>query len=420
MTVSFANDIKSRCDFRERKIMVKIIDGKFNSAKIYTDVVDSSAVEQVQAMCDNPIFKNSRIRILSDAPTGTSCAIGTTMTIEDKTVPNMVGVDIGCGMEVVQLEEDRIDLEQIDSAIYERILSGMEIRNEPHKYAQKVNLKGLRCYGAINEHRAECSIGTLGGGNHFIEADCDDEGRLYLVVHSGSRYLGKQVAEYYQSEAYKNLCGNSKRQIEELIARLKSEGRVREIQEQIVLAYSHRADIDVDEAYVSGQLFDDYIHDMKIVQDFAVLNRKAIIDELVGALGLTVADMFTTIHNYIDTDTMILRKGAVSAQKGEKLLIPINVRDGALICIGKGNADWNFSAPHGAGRLLSRGKAHTILSMDEFRKSMTGIYSTSINEKTLDESPMAYKRIEDIVENILPTVDIVSAIKPIYNFKAST
>lgn len=253
-----------------------------------------------------------------------------------------------------------------------------------------------------------------------IYADRDDDEKLYLVVHSGSRYLGKQVAEYYQREAYKNLCGNSKKQIDELITRLKSEGRAREIQSQMELAYAHRADMDVEEAYVSGQLFDDYIHDMKIVQHFAVLNRKAIIDELVNVLGLTVTDMFTTIHNYIDTDNMILRKGAVSARKGEKLLIPINMRDGALICTGKGNADWNFSAPHGAGRLLSRGKARDTLSVDEFRKSMTGIYSTSINEKTLDESPMAYKRMEDIVDNILPTVDIIKVIKPIYNFKAST
>lgn len=400
--------------------MTKIIEGKFNLAKIYTDVVEPSAVVQVQAMCDNPIFENSRIRIMPDVHTGKSCTIGTTMTIKDKAIPNMVGVDIGCGMEVVQLEEEHIDLEKLDSAIYERIPSGMEIRNEPHKYAQEVDFKGLRCYGEISEHRAECSIGTLGGGNHFIEADRDDDGKLYLVVHSGSRYLGKQVAEYYQREAYKNLCGNSKKQIEELIARLKSEGKAREIQSQMELAYAHRADMDVEEAYVSGQLFDDYIHDMKIVQHFAVLNRKAIIDELVNVLGRTVTDMFTTIHNYIDTDNMILRKGAVSAQKGEKLLIPINMRDGALICIGKGNADWNFSAPHGAGRLLSRGKARDTLSVDEFRKSMTGIYSTSINEKTLDESPMAYKRMEDIVENIQPTVDIIKLIKPIYNFKAST
>lgn len=400
--------------------MTKIIEGKFNFAKIYTDVVEPSAVEQVRAMCGNPIFASSRIRIMPDVHTGKSCTIGTTMTIKDKVIPNMVGVDIGCGMEVVQLEEKHIDLEKLDSAIYERIPSGMEIRDEPHRYVQEVDLKGLRCYEGISESRAECSIGTLGGGNHFIEADRDDDGKLYLVVHSGSRYLGKQVAEYYQREAYKNLCGNSKKQIDELIARLKSEGRAREIQSQMELAYAHRADMDVEEAYVSGQLFDDYIHDMKIVQHFAVLNRKAIIDELVNVLGLTIADMFTTIHNYIDTDNMILRKGAVSAQKGEKLLIPINMRDGVLICIGKGNADWNFSAPHGAGRLLSRGKARDTLSVDEFRKSMTGIYSTSINEKTLDESPMAYKRMEDIVENIQPTVDIIKVIKPIYNFKAST
>lgn len=399
--------------------MYKEICGKYNFAKIYTQLIDPVALGQVQTMCDNEIFEGSKIRIMPDVHAGTACTIGTTVTIQDKIIPNMVGVDIGCGMEVVQLEEDNIDVEKLDKTIYERIPSGMEVRIEPHKYAKEVDLKGLRCYDAINEHRAECSIGTLGGGNHFIEADRDDDGKLYIVVHSGSRYLGKQVAEHYQREAYKNLCGNSKKQIDELIARLKSEGRAREIQTELERIYANRSDIDPEQAYVSGELFDDYIHDMKIVQKFAVLNRKAIIDELVIVLNLTVADMFTTIHNYIDTDYMILRKGAVSARKGEKLLIPINMRDGALICIGKGNEDWNCSAPHGAGRLLSRGTAFRTLSMEEYRDSMNGIYSSSVNENTLDESPMAYKRIEDIVDNIAPTVDIVKTIKPIYNFKAS-
>lgn len=400
--------------------MSKIIQGKYNTAKIFTDVVESSAVEQVQAMCDNPIFENSRIRIMPDVHTGKACTIGTTMTISDKIIPNMVGVDIGCGMEAVQLKEDHIDLERLDSAIYNCIPSGMEVRSRPHRYAQAADLKKLRCYGEIDYSRAQCSIGTLGGGNHFIEVDQDEEGKLYLVVHSGSRYLGKQVAEYYQQQAYKYLSGNTKKQIDELIARLKSEGRAKEIQSQMQQAYAMRADIDPQEAYVSGELFDDYIHDMKIVQEFASINRKAMVDEIVKALNLTVVDMFTTIHNYIDTQNMILRKGAVSAQKGERLLIPINMRDGALICTGKGNEDWNCSAPHGAGRLLSRGIARDTLSVEEFRKSMAGIYSTSVTEKTLDESPMAYKSLEDIVGNIEPTVDIIKAIKPIYNFKAST
>lgn len=263
------------------------------------------------------------------------------------------------------------------------------------------------------------SLGSLGGGNHFIEADKDDEGNIYIVVHSGSRHLGTEVAEFYQEEGYRALCGNSTRQIQELIKRLKAEGRAQEIQSAIEEAKTNTSEIPRDLAYVEGELFDDYIHDMRIVQQFAVLNRQAMMDEIVRGLKLTVEEQFTTIHNYIDTENMILRKGAVSAKKGEKLLIPINMRDGSLICVGKGNEDWNQSAPHGAGRLLSRGKAFATLTMEEFEKEMDGIFSTSINKNTLDESPMAYKRIEDIVDNITPTVDIVKRIVPIYNFKAS-
>lgn len=399
--------------------MSMIIKGKFNEAKIYTDIVEQSALAQIQEMCDNELFEGSRIRIMPDVHTGKSCTIGTTMTIKDKVIPNMVGVDIGCGMEVVRIEQKNIDLARFDAAVYERIPSGTDVRDEPHKYARLIDLKKLRCYSEINEYRSERSVGTLGGGNHFIEIDRDDEGKLYIVVHSGSRHLGTEVAEYYQQEAYRQLSGNSRKQIDALIARLKDEGRATEIQAEIRKALAQRAAVDPQQAYVSGELFEDYICDMKLVQEFAVLNRQAIIDELVNVLGLTVVEQFTTIHNYIDTENMILRKGAVSAQKGEKLLIPINMRDGALICVGKGNEDWNCSAPHGAGRLLSRGKARGTLSMEEFRESMAGIYSTSVNENTLDESPMAYKRMEDIVDNILPTVDILKVIRPIYNFKAS-
>ena len=399
--------------------MYKEICGKYNLAKIYTQLIDPVALGQVQEMCDNEIFEGSKIRIMPDVHAGTACTIGTTVTIQDKIIPNMVGVDIGCGMEVVQIKEQNIDLQKLDEAIYKYIPSGREIRNEPHKFTQQIDIKKLRCFTEINEYRSVRSIGTLGGGNHFIEADRDDDGKIYLVIHSGSRHLGKEVAEYYQSEAYKYLSGNSKKQTAELIARLKSEGRARDIQAELERAYAQRSNIDPEQAYVCGALFDDYIHDMKIVQKFAEINRQAMMDDLINALGLTVEDMFTTIHNYIDTDYMILRKGAVSARKGEKLLIPINMRDGALICIGKGDEDWNCSAPHGAGRLLSRGTAFRTLSMEEYRDSMNGIYSSSVNENTLDESPMAYKRIEDIVDNIAPTVDILKTIKPIYNFKAS-
>ena len=398
---------------------MKIIQGKYNEAKIYTDVVDDVAIAQIQAMCDSPVFKQSNIRIMPDVHAGASCTIGTTMTITDKIVPNMVGVDIGCGMELVRIAEKEIDLDALDKLIYEKIPSGFNYRDKRHEYADRIDLSELRLAKQVNTNLAYVSLGTLGGGNHFIEADKDDDGNIYIVVHSGSRHLGKEIAELYQNEGYRRICGNSKAQLQEIIRRLKEEGRAHDIEKEILSAKNNRSEIPKDTAYVEGELFDDYIHDMKITQRFAVLNRQAMTDEIVRGLRLTVTDQFTTIHNYIDTDNMILRKGAVSARKGEKLLIPINMRDGSLICVGKGNDDWNQSAPHGAGRILSRGQARAKLTMEEFRKEMSGIYSTSVNPNTIDESPMAYKTIDDIADNIKPTVEIIKRIKPIYNFKAS-
>ena len=398
---------------------MKIIQGEFNTAKIYTDVVDDKAVMQIQAMCDSPIFKQSKIRIMPDVHAGAGCTIGTTMTITDKIVPNMVGVDIGCGMELVRISEKEIDLDAIDKLIYANIPSGMNSRTKRHEYASRIDLSELRCARDMNLELAYNSIGTLGGGNHFIEADKDDEGNIYIVVHSGSRHLGKEVAEYYQNEGYRRLCGNSKAQLQNIIKRLKAAGRAQDIEKTINEAKNSRSDVPRDTAYVEGDLFDDYIHDMRITQQFAVLNRQAMMDEILRGLNLTVEEQFTTIHNYIDTENMILRKGAVSARNGEKLLIPVNMRDGSLICVGKGNDDWNQSAPHGAGRLLSRGKARETLNMEQFQKEMSGIYSTSVNLNTLDESPMAYKSLSDIVDNVEPTVKIVKRIIPIYNFKAS-
>ncbi len=396
-----------------------IIKGKYNSAKIYTERIEETAIAQIQEMCNSTVFDGLKIRIMPDVHTGSSCTIGTTMTILDKIVPNMVGVDIGCGMEVVELQEKELDLPSLDKLIYGKIPSGMNRREFPHTRFSEINLKDLRCYVAINEDLASKSIGTLGGGNHFIEVDKDDDGTLYLVVHSGSRHLGLEVANYYQTEAYRQMCGNAQYQINEMIQKLKDEGRYTEIQDAIMHAKDNQVEINPEMAYVSGKLFEDYIHDMRIVQQFAVLNRQAMIEEIVKGLGLHIVDRFTTIHNYIDIENMILRKGAVSAQKGEKLLIPINMKDGSLICLGKGNEDWNCSAPHGAGRLLSRGKARATLSVEEFERQMEGIFTTSVNRSTLDESPMAYKSIEDIVDNITPTVEIIKRIKPIYNFKAS-
>lgn len=398
---------------------MKIIQGKYNEAKIYTDVVDDRAVAQIQAMCDSPVFKQSKIRIMPDVHAGAGCTIGTTMTIKDKIVPNMVGVDIGCGMELVRIAEKNIDLAALDKLIYAKIPSGFNYRDKHHEYTEQIDLSELRCAKQVNIDLAYFSLGTLGGGNHFIEADKDDDGNIYIVVHSGSRHLGKEIAELYQNEGYRRLCGNSKTQLQDIIKRLKEEGRAQDIEKAIQAAKNKQSETPQDMAYVEGELFDDYIHDMKITQRFAVLNRQAMIDEIVRGLGFTVVEQFTTIHNYIDTDNMILRKGAVSARKGEKLLIPINMRDGSLICVGTGNDDWNQSAPHGAGRILSRGKARATLTMDEFQKEMTGIYTTSVNPNTLDESPMAYKTIDTIVNNVEPTVEIVVRIKPIYNFKAS-
>lgn len=398
---------------------MKLIKGKYNEAKIFTDIVEEGAVAQIQAICDSPVFSQSKIRVMPDVHAGAGCTIGTTMTIVDKVVPNMVGVDIGCGMELIRIKEKKLDLSALDKLIYDRIPSGFDVRNKCHDYARKINLEQLRCAKEVNLDRAYKSLGSLGGGNHFIEADKDDEGNIYIVVHSGSRHLGIEVAEYYQNEGYRALCGNSKQQIKDLIKRLKEKGKTKEIQSAIEKAKNSVSEIPRALAYVKGRLFNDYIHDMRLVQQFAVLNRQAMMDEIVRGLNLTIEEQFTTIHNYIDTDNMILRKGAVSARNGEKLLIPINMRDGSLICIGKGNDDWNQSAPHGAGRLLSRGKAFATLTMEEFKREMSGIYSTSINKNTLDESPMAYKKIEDIVENITPSVDIIKRITPIYNFKAS-
>ena len=363
------------------------IKGKYNSAIIYTHNIESSALSQIQTLCDQEFVKGSKIRIMPDVHTGVGCTIGTTMTIKDKVVPNLVGVDIGCGIEVIKLENKRMELQKLDKLIYEKIPSGFNIRNKEHQLIDKIDLNQLNCKSLVNLKRARLSIGTLGGGNHFIEVNKDSEGSLYLVIHSGSRHLGHEVASLYQKEAFKSI------------------GKETNIPKSL--------------AYVSGQLFQDYIHDMKIVQKFADLNRKAMAQEIIKAMKLKDVSRFTTIHNYIDTENMILRKGAVSAQKGEILLIPINMRDGSLICIGKGNPEWNYSAPHGAGRIMSRTQAKGSLTLTQFKETMKGIYTTSVNKDTLDECPLAYKPMEEIVDNIVDTVEIIDNIKPIYNFKAA-
>ncbi|MCL2192713.1 MAG: RtcB family protein [Treponema sp.] len=372
------------------------IAGKHNTAKVFTDSLDDKSREQIERLCDQAFTKGSVIRLMPDVHAGVGCTIGTTMTIRDKIVPNLVGVDIGCGMETLviggesQASRD-FDPARLDALVYRQIPSGMNVRKTEHEYAEQMDLGKLRCK-AINTDRARKSIGTLGGGNHFIEANRDEKGNLYIVIHSGSRHMGKEIAEYYQAEAWRQL--------------------------------EKRAGDDVprDLAYASGGLFDDYINDMNITQQFALLNRKVMMDVIVRGLDIPAdacRERFSTIHNYIDTDQMILRKGAVSARRGEKLIIPINMRDGSIVCEGLGNPDWNHSAPHGAGRLMSRTKAFAAIKMEDYQKSMQGIYSSSINKKTLDESPFAYKNMDDIIANIGPTAKVLDIIRPVYNFKAN-
>ena len=395
------------------------IRGKYNQAKIFTDVVDSASIAQVQELCNQEFTAQSRIRLMPDIHAGKGCTIGTTMTIADKVVPNLVGVDIGCGMETVRIRESRMELEKLDKLIYSRIPSGFSIREKAHRYLDKIDLSQLYCAGHVDLLRAEKSIGTLGGGNHFIEVDKDDEGNLYIVVHSGSRHLGVEVASYYQDQGYRVLNRTDEASVKAFVEQLKAQGRDKEISKELKkLKNTKRTSVPRELAYVQGELFEQYIHDMKLVQQFAMLNRQAMMDEILKGMKLHVEEQFTTIHNYIDTDHMILRKGAVSAQAGEKLLIPINMRDGSLICVGKGNADWNFSAPHGAGRLMSRAQAKQSFTVSEFKKQMAQIYTTSVNKTTLDECPMAYKGMDAILDNIGPTAEVVKIIRPIYNFKA--
>jgi len=403
---------------RERIFMITL-NGKFNTAKVFTDIIDETAVSQIIELCCQPMSEGSKIRIMPDVHAGTGCTVGTTMTVNNKVIPNLVGVDIGCGMETVRLKETHIEPAKLDKLIYSKIPSGFSIRDTAHRCSDRIDLSELYCFKQIDPIRAEKSLGTLGGGNHFIEADNGSDGSIYIVIHSGSRHLGVEVCKYYQKEAYRRLNEASAADIQSLIAGLKSDGKQKMIQSELKkLENTKYTDVPKHLAYCEGELFVQYIHDMKIVQEFAMLNRKAMMDEIIKGMGLHVAESFTTIHNYIDTESMILRKGAVSAKEGERLLIPINMRDGSLLCIGKGNPDWNYSAPHGAGRLYSRSQAKSSFTVSEYRKQMEGIYTTSVNKATLDECPMAYKSLEDIVGNIGETVEIVDIIKPIYNFKA--
>lgn len=391
--------------------------GKYNTAKIFTDVVDEKSIDQVKLLCDQEFVTGSKIRMMPDIHAGAGCTIGTTMTISDKVCPNLVGVDIGCGMHVTKLDVKEIDFEKLDKVIRENIPSGFNVRSKAHDYVRNTRLNELHCKNSVDIERAKLSLGSLGGGNHFIEIDKDEEiGDLYLVIHSGSRHLGVEVANYYQEWAISSSKQNYKNERRYLIDSLMNQGRECDISKELEKIAKYNVPDNL--CWVGGLLFHSYIHDMEIVQDYAKWNRIAMTDIIRTAMGWGSDEDYHTIHNYIDTEEMILRKGAVSARAGEKLLIPINMRDGSLICVGKGNPDWNYSAPHGAGRLFGRMAAKKRFSMEEFKDSMSGIYTTSINRDTLDECPMAYKSMEDIVNNIGDTVDILKVIKPVYNFKA--
>ena len=398
------------------------IKGKVNTAICYAKVCEEKAIEQIRRMCDYEFTRGSRIRIMPDVHAGAGCTIGTTMTVVDKAVPNVVGVDIGCGMYTVNLGNVDIDFEKVDEAAH-FIPSGLTVWDEKQ---EDFDLRELRCYSKLrNIEWLENSLGTLGGGNHFIEIDRAADGTKYLVIHSGSRNIGKQVAEIYQERAVELLSGKADRvkARDELIRELKETGRMKEIAGALRKLEKEFAaktpSVPEDLCYVYGPDFEDYLHDVEVCQRFARRNREKMAEVLLARTGLTAGEAFHTIHNYIDTDEMILRKGAIAAHKGEKVLIPINMRDGSVLAIGKGNPEWNYSAPHGAGRLMSRRAARDNLDMAEYREAMKGIYTTSVSTSTLDEAPMAYKSLEDIIDVIRESVDVIEVLKPIYNFKAA-
>ena len=398
------------------------IKGKVNTALCYAKVVEEEAIGQIRRMCDYAVTENSQICIMPDVHAGKGCTIGTTMTIADKVVPNVVGVDIGCGMYTVNLGKDEVDFEKVDEAAH-FIPSGREVWEGRQ---EKFDLTDLHCYRELKDaKRLARSLGTLGGGNHFIEIDEAADGTKYLIIHSGSRNLGKQVAELYQKLAINLNCGYGEylEKRDEIIRTYKEQGRKSEIQSALKQirwqVHESTASIPEDLCYLEGKYLEDYLHDVKICQVFARRSREKIAEIILKRTGMNGCDAFHTIHNYIDTDEMILRKGAIAAHKGERVLIPINMKDGSILAIGKGNPEWNYSAPHGAGRIMSRTKAKNEINLDEYKQAMKGIYTISVNENTLDEAPMAYKSLESTIDVIRESVDIIDVMKPIYNFKAS-
>lgn len=393
------------------------INGRFTNAKIFAQTALQTAVDQIQELTDQAFMAGTKVRIMPDYHAGKGCVIGTTIQLQDRVVPNLVGIDVGCGVFVAQLDVTTVDFAQLDAIIRTYVPSGQDIHKEvsPSRHFVEFEGKQFRASGLKDDY-TNLSLGTLGGGNHFIELAKDEDDQHYLLIHTGSRYVGAKVANWHQKRAYENL---RREDLTEKIEAMKQQGRQQEIQSMIQVYKEQRPFVPKDLSYLEGEAFHDYIHDMKIAQQFARMNRWTIAETIAKQMDWHFTDTFDTIHNYIDTETMMLRKGAVRANKDEKLVIPMNMRDGSLICIGKGNAEWNYSAPHGAGRMFSRRAAKKALNMADFKDTMQGIWTTSVNEETLDEAPMAYKPMTEITSAIGETVDIVKVIKPVYNFKAS-
>lgn len=405
-----------------------IIKGDFNEAEVFTENIDKETISQIKQLLDQEFVKNSNIRVMPDCHKGAGCVIGTTMTIKDKIVPNLVGVDIGCGVLCVELGDIDLNLDKIDDFIKNNIPHGFNINNKAVvDYIDEI-LK-IRCINNIKKKPEEFNraLGSLGGGNHFIEIDKDDFNNKYLVIHSGSRNLGLQVAKHYQDVGYNNLNYNNSEYEEkskEIIESYKKLGKKKKIEKELKKlkeSLKIESKIPKDLCYVQGQDLDDYLHDMDIVQRYASKNRELMAEKIVEFIGLDYESLnkFESIHNYIEVDKYMLRKGAISAYEGEDVLIPINMRDGVIIGKGKGNPNWNYSAPHGAGRILSRAEAKNKIHMNDYKASMKDIFTTCVNVSTLDEAPQAYKPIEEIINNITDTVDIKKIIKPIYNFKSN-
>lgn len=361
------------------------IQGLHNKAIAFAGILDNGAITQVENLCNQEFTCESKIRLMPDAHAGKGCVVGTTMTIKNKIVPNLVGVDIACGVEAVNIGNESFDPARLDQVIRERVPSGFKIRKQKHELANDIDLSLLFSKESIALGKAARAIGTLGGGNHFIEVDIDQNGSYWLVVHTGSRNPGLQTANYHQK-----------------------------------IAIANHPEAPAHLAWLEDKAFEEYISDLSLIQKYANLNRRVITEEIMTGMGWSERDRFTTMHNYLDLDHMILRKGAVSAQKGERLIIPVNMRDGSLVCEGLGNEDWNYSAPHGAGRLMSRGEAMRNLSLEEYTRQMEGVYTTSINNNTLDEAPDAYKPLANIISEITETAKIINRLKPVYNYKDST